>query len=84
MTVTSKNEPIRNAIDSVFAVQSVIVADVYPRFEMLSELTPKKEVDTNLQVLRQDLTNVQAAHQKIKLMIADYARKYDLKKKNGK
>ncbi|MBC7554411.1 MAG: hypothetical protein H7257_10575 [Taibaiella sp.] len=80
MEATSENEKVKTNLETVLANQSDKVANIYPRFELFSALTPKDTINNNLKLLGDDLNSEKASALNIRNLLKAYAAKYGLKK----
>lgn len=78
--VVPELEKVKNEEDALLQNQSTMVAEVYPAFEQFNEYTPKDVVDKSVSQITNDLLDEKAKTASIKKMLADLAKKNDLKK----
>ena len=80
MVPTPENEKLKDAEESLLEARAQRVADIYPVFEPLSELTPKETVAKNLALIRGDVDSEKAGIDTVKRFLKVYAEKYRMKK----
>ena len=79
--LTPENEKLLADEQALLEVQANKVNDVYPNFELLSELTPKETFEKNMALLANDQTNEQLGINKMNTELLSYAKHYTLKTK---